>query len=77
MTAAIQALEEKRKYLLGCIEYLEVTVEKFKANEGELEENYCKEQIDFNVHSIAGYRTELHQIEADLAVLGDALNLRI
>ena len=69
MTAAIQELEEKRKYLLGCIEYLEATIDKIKINEGELEEEYCKEQIDFNEHSIAGYRSELMQIEADLALL--------
>lgn len=74
MKAAIQELEDKRKHLMGCIEYLEVAIEKLKTNAGDLEEDYCKEQIDFNEHSIAGYRTELHHIEADLAVLSDALN---
>jgi hypothetical protein len=70
MSVAIQELEDKRKYLIGCIEYLEATIDKFKINEGELEEDYCKEQIDFNEHSIAGYRTELLQIESKLAELG-------
>lgn len=69
MSATIQELQEKRKYLVGCIEYLEVTIKKYESNEGELEENYCKEQIDFNEHSIAGYRAELHQIESELAAL--------
>jgi hypothetical protein len=43
MSAAIQELEEKRQYLLGCIEYLEATIEKYKTNEGELDEDFCKE----------------------------------
>ncbi len=74
MALIIQELEDKKKYLVGRIEYLEATIEKYKTNEGKLEEDYCKEQIDLNEHSIAGYRAELHQIEADLAVLSDALN---
>jgi hypothetical protein len=69
MSAAIKELEEKRKYIIGRIEYLEATIGKYKTNEGELEEDFCKEQIDLSEHSIAGYRTELHQIETELAVL--------
>jgi hypothetical protein len=72
MSTAIQELQEKKKYLVVCIEYLEATIEKYKFNEGELEESYCKEQIDFIDHSIAGYRTELHQIESELAVLSNS-----
>lgn len=71
MLAAIQDLEEKKKYLLGCIEYLEATIEKYKTNEGDLDEEFCKEQIDFHEHCLAGYRTELHQIESELAALSD------
>lgn len=71
MSTSIQELQEKRRYLIGCIEYLEATIEKYKSNEGGLEEDYCQEQIDFNEHSIAGYRAELHQIESALAVLTD------
>jgi hypothetical protein len=69
MSAAIQELEEKRKYILGRIEYLEATIEKYKTNEGKLEEDFCKEQIDLNEHSLAGYRAELQQIESELATL--------
>ncbi|HXE96872.1 MAG TPA: hypothetical protein VN642_10730 [Dongiaceae bacterium] len=69
MSATIDELEAKRKYLLGRIEYLEATIDKYKANEGELEEDFCKEQIDFHEHSLAAYRTELHQIESELAAL--------
>ena len=69
MTASIHALEEKRKYLIGRIEYLEATVAKYKTNEGALEEGFCKEQIELNEHSIAGYRSELLQVESELAVL--------
>lgn len=71
MSELIQNLETKRSYILGCIEYLEVTTEKLKNNDGGLEEDYCKEQIDFNEHSIAGYRTELNKIEAELAELSE------
>jgi hypothetical protein len=71
MMATIQELEEKRKYLIGCIEYLKVTIEKIKTNDGELEEDYCIEQIDFNEHSIAGYQNELHQIESEIAGLSE------
>ena len=69
MSAAIQELEEKRKYTLGRIEYLEVTSEKYKTNEGGLDEDFCKVQIDFHEHSLIGYRRELYQIESELAAL--------
>jgi hypothetical protein len=71
MLAAIQELEEKRKYLLGRIEYLEATLEKIKFNEGELDEDFCTEQIDLHEHTLAGYRTELQQIESKLAAESD------
>jgi hypothetical protein len=71
MSMRIKELEEKRKYLIGCIEYLEATIEKFKTNEGELEEDFCREQIDFNEQKIASCRYELHQIESRLNVLRD------
>lgn len=69
MSASIQELEEKRTYTLGRIEYLEATIDKFKINEGELEEEFCKEQIEFHEHSLAGYRTEFQQIESELVAL--------
>ncbi len=69
MSAAIQELEEKRQYLLGCIEYLEATIEKYKTNEGGLDEDFCNEQIDFHEHSLTAYRRELYQIESELAAL--------
>jgi len=69
MSAVIQELKEKRTYCLGRIEYLEAAINKLKTNEGELEEDFCKEQIEFHEHSLAGYRTELRQIESELATL--------
>lgn len=69
MSDAIEELEEKRKYTLGRIEYLEATIDKYKSNEGELDEDFCKEQIDLNEHSLIGYRRELYQIESELASL--------
>ena len=69
MATAIQELEEKRKYTLERIEYIEATIKKYKTNEGELDEEYCKEQIDFLEHGLIGYRRELYQIEAKLTAL--------
>lgn len=75
MSTSVQELEEKRKYTLGRIDYIEAAIKKYKINEGELDEEFCKEQIDFHEHSLIGYRRELFQIESQLESLGHKYNL--
>jgi hypothetical protein len=54
MSAAIKELEEKRTYLLGRIEYLEASIEKYKTNEGELEEDFSMNRLIFMNTALQG-----------------------